>query len=417
VDLLFHAHHIPGGGCFIKTDQLVKIISIGDNLNDSQNISTPKTIKPLRVLAETLILFLIANLVFALINPPPGSLLLFNRALPGFQRFPVLRVARENPNGTLTFSAEVITNMDMLFPSHIISAREKPKDEYRVILIGDSSAWGARLPLEQTLTEQINRARLKSCDDRQIVVYNLGLPGTSALKDLMIFSESVKSYHPDLFIWSFTEYNFIRAKRLINYEEPSNSQRIHAIEQSTGYKFSSDKNAPVVSSFIDRTIYGRRGELNLIVRLHWFDLKFMSTGLDDPRTLDDRDFGKKKVGEGENFWGLKSGDNLRKILDTNFFFAANKISGSIPIIYVNEPIYIEKNNPVRYNQPYPRWAYDQYREILNTISNKQSQTFVDLWDLLPSNEFSDTNFHRTFEGESKIVQVLIPVIQMEACKK
>jgi len=368
------------------------------------------------VVIATLILFLIANGVFALIDPPISRLSLLNGLLPGFQRFPNPRVPGEK-NGTLTFSGEIARNLDMLFPAHIISAREKPKEEYRVILIGDSSAWGAGLHLEQTMTEQINQAQLMPCEDRQIVVYNLGYPGVSAIKDLLILSESAKSYHPDLMIWSFTLTTFVSGKGRDNAYAADNYERFRALEESSGYYFGSKKFSSGEPSFIDRTLYGRRGELNYLLRLHLFDLKSMSLGTDYLGTPEDIDFVQGPAGNKNDFLEFRPGDDIEEILDINLFLAAGKISGTVPILYFNEPIYIEENNPVRYNQVYPRWVYDLYRELFDRVSKEQSWIYLDLWNALPPDEFVDTVFHRTFEGETRVAQALIPVIQAEACKK
>ncbi len=43
-----------------------------------------------------------------------------------------------------------------MFASHEISAGAKPADEFRVILIGDSSTWGFLLPADQTLAAYLN---------------------------------------------------------------------------------------------------------------------------------------------------------------------------------------------------------------------------------------------------------------------
>jgi hypothetical protein len=387
----------------------------GVAVNDSLKNRVTKTINTFRVAAATLILFGVANVAFAFINPPVGDLVLFNRVMPGFRRFPYLRVAQEE-NGELAFSREGIMNLDILFPSHIISMRNKPKDEYRVILIGDSSAWGVELPLEQTAAEQINHARLKVCDDRQVVVYNLAYPGLSAIKDLMILSEAIKSYQPDMIIWSFTMNNFKARGDVNDVFANSNYGRLRALEQSTGYYFGSKEYTPRVITFTDRTLYGRRGELNLLLRLHWFDLKSMSVGTDHMRTGEAVDLVQEPAGNRENFRGLGPGDNVTDVLDINLFRAAARISGDVPIIYFNEPIYIEENNSVRYNRLHPRWIYDQYRNLLRGISAENSWTYVDMWNSLPPEEFAGV-FHRTVEGESSVARELLSVIQAEACKK
>lgn len=377
--------------------------------------------KFLRICIETLFIFSIVNVVFAWINPPIKSLEPFNRILPGFQRFPILQTAVIKKDGTVNYSTEVISDLDILLPSHYISGQQKSKDEYRIILLGDSSARGAGLSIEQTLAGQINQSNLRSCDNRSMVVYNLGLPGP-ALKDLMILSEAMKNYDPDLVIWTFTMDTFQAVDALQQRQDriiiSSNIDRIRALEKITGHQFLTNYNLPKTTSFIDRTIYGRAGELNLLLRLSLLDINYMSIGTDEPRMLVDTSrIQKKAVDKNDNYADLKSGDNVMDILDVRLLLSASKIAKEIPIIYVNEPIYSRKQNPVRYNESYPRWAYDQYRSAFHNLIETQSWIYLDLWDQLPPSEFSNSAFHRTAKGETLMAQVLIPVILDVSCEK
>ena len=373
-------------------------------------------INPLRVILGGALLFLAANLVFALINPPVASLTLINKVLPGFRRFPIPRTTQEK-DGVSTTSGEFIANLDILLSSHRISAKEKPKDEYRIVLVGDSTVWASALELNQTLTEQINQAQLVSCDGRRMVAYNLGYPGVSAIKDLIIFSETAGNHHPDLVVWFFSLTTLVPERTRDIGFSMVNHDRLRAIEQASGYDFGSGKHIPAKTYFMDRTLYGRRAELAFLLRLYMFDLKTLALGTDYLGTQNEIEFIQDPAGYEDDFLGFGSGDNIHDLVDLNFLLAAEKISGSIPVIYFNEPIYIEENNPVRYNQVYPHWVYDQYRELLASLSREQGWLYVDGWDSLPPDEFVDTVFHRTVEGETRVAQGLMPIIQMEACKK
>ena len=370
----------------------------------------PVAIKPLRVLAATLILFLLSNLCFALANPSTGHLALFNDMLPGFDRFPELR-AQADASGV-----SIMTDFDILFPLHIISSREKPKDEFRIVMVGDSSVWGTLLRLEQTMTGQINSAQLQSCDNRRVVAYNLGLGGKSALRDLLMISELVNNDQPDLIIWSFTMNTFSEADKSNEVFANANYGRTRALEEITGYHFLDDTTPPRESSWVDRTIYGRREELNLLYQLSWLRLKSLSIGTDDFKVLDEDDrVQDRKVGKKDDYEGLRAGDNALALLDARFLLSAVKIAKGVPIIYLNEPMYTITDNPVRYNASYPHWAYDQYRSRLGDLSREYSWTYLDLWDLVPPSEFSNSLEHRTVEGETLVTRELIPAIISEAC--
>jgi hypothetical protein len=73
------------------------------------------------------------------------------------------------------------------------------------------------------------------------------------------------------------------------------------------------------------------------------------------------------------------------------------MAGEAPVLLVNEPIYISagENSALRYNSFYPRWAYDQYRALLARAASAQGWHYVDLWDLIPPEEFTDTPVHLT----------------------
>ena len=91
-------------------------------------------IRPLPVLMKALLLFAAVNLLFAAINPPVQKLSLYNNLFPGRLRFPF-------GEGITSYDL-TIDELDAIFAAHIISAGPKPADEFRVIVLGDSSIWG-----------------------------------------------------------------------------------------------------------------------------------------------------------------------------------------------------------------------------------------------------------------------------------
>ena len=56
------------------------------------------------------------------------------------------------------------------------------------------------------------------------------------------------------------------------------------------------------------------------------------------------------------------------------------------------------NSDLRYNSFYPRWAYDQYRQLLQETAVTNNWNYLDLWDSIPPAEFTDTPVHLTPEG-------------------
>ncbi|MCB9112254.1 MAG: hypothetical protein H6634_13505 [Anaerolineales bacterium] len=99
-------------------------------------------------------------------------------------------------------------------------------------------------------------------------------------------------------------------------------------------------------------------------------------------------------------------------LETGF-----RVVGETPMLLVNEPMLISSgaNSDIRYNFFYPRWAYDDYREIMTSLSQDNGWTYVDLWDTVPANEFTNSAIHLTPAGENMLAENLAPYI-LENCK-
>ena len=64
------------------------------------------------------------------------------------------------------------------------------------------------------------------------------------------------------------------------------------------------------------------------------------------------------------------------------------------------------NSDIRYNFYYPRWAYDQYRQYLADASRTQGYLYLDLWDAVPSTEFTNTAIHLTPQGSALLAGLL-----------
>src|SRR5215207_1252729 len=108
------------------------------------------------ILLKATILFTLFNFAFIFIKDIPfGKLSLYNSIFPGRERFP-FGETRESYNLSLF-------NLDAMFASHLLNGSEKTPDEYRVLLIGDSSVWGTLLTPDQTLAGQLNTNGITAC--------------------------------------------------------------------------------------------------------------------------------------------------------------------------------------------------------------------------------------------------------------
>ena len=145
------------------------------------------------VLLKGLVFFLLFDLLYAAVDPAAlGKISLYNHIFAGRRRFPFGEDSSRSYNLSLF-------NLDAMFASLVIANEPKPADEYRIILIGDSSTWGTLLSPEETLSGQLDAAGLSLCG-KKIRVYNLGYPTISLTKDLMVLDYALR-YQADLVIW------------------------------------------------------------------------------------------------------------------------------------------------------------------------------------------------------------------------
>ena len=137
-------------------------------------------IKPINVLLKGILLFILFNLVIAAWQPQVGQFSLYNNIFPGRERLPF----GENPKQSYNLS---LFDLDAMFASHVIAGTPKADNEFRVIIVGDSSVWGTLLKPEETLAGQLNVDNLNACG-KNVRVYNLGYPTISLTKDVMLLS-------------------------------------------------------------------------------------------------------------------------------------------------------------------------------------------------------------------------------------
>ncbi len=278
--------------------------------------------------------------------------------------------------------------------------RPAADDEFRVLLLGDSGIWGWFLPNQDTLAGQLNQMALTAADGRRIVVYNLGYPIMSLTKDLLILDKALAGRRPDLILWPVTLQSFYRPKQLdhpLLYENPG---RVRGLIAQYELDLEPDDPRFVDRSFLQETIVGRRRDLADLLRLQAWGVAWTATGLDqaipEEMTLRKSDFDPDKS------WLDITEPRTLTAEDLAVDVAAAAISrvGEIPLILINEPIFISEgiHSDIRYNSFYPRWAYDQYRQLLDETAAANNWTYIDMWDAVPPEEFTDTPVHLTRHG-------------------
>lgn len=347
-----------------------------------------------RLLIKAILLFLIFNLAFTILQPQSiiGQLSVYNWLLPGRLRLPY----GDRPDRAYNLS---LFNLEAMLASHEIAGDQKSSLEYRVILIGDSSVWGFLLRPEETLSEYLNQAGIKASEGKQVRVYNFGYPTMSLTKDLMFLRQAV-NYQPDLIVWLITLESFPISKQLDSQIAQNNPDLVSRLTERNKLDLSLDDGQFVRPNLLERSIFGQRRQLADIVRLQLYGVLWAATGIDQyyPEEYDPP--------QSDLTAELKFHELVPPVLDPrdlalNVLEAGVSMSDEVPVLFVNEPIYISQgeNSDIRYNFFYPKWAYDQYRTLMTDLSLSKGWNYLDLWDLVPQSEFTNSAIHFSPDGE------------------
>jgi hypothetical protein len=340
------------------------------------------------VLIKTSVLLIVVLTALGLVNTAPSisRVSIYNHWVPGRDRLPYGDTPTKSYNLT-------ISNLDMMLASHLISAGNKPSNEYRVVLLGDSSIWGFLLKPEETLSGQLNSMDLRTTDGKHVVFYNLGYPTLSVIKDYLVLEKTL-TYEPDLIIWSVTLESLVEKNALQSpMIRPGDLERLSS---QFGFASPSSQNKDQVFT----TFFNNRKTLSDWYRLQVYGFMWASTGIDQDYppnpTPAQHDLEADTTLEGCQEYDYACIHALFDVLKIGVQTADN-----VPVWIVNEPMLVSNglNSDTRYNFYYPRWAYDQYRAEMTTMAQGSGWTYLDLWNLAPENEFTNSAIHLSPAGE------------------
>lgn len=358
------------------------------------------------VVLKALALFVVFNLLWLLVDPAAlGRLSFYNSLLRGRERFPYGENSSESYNLSLD-------NVDAMFASHRISAAAKPADEFRVIVIGDSSTWGTLLRPSETLSGQLDAAALTTAAGKHVRFYNLGYPTLSLTKDLMILQEALH-YQPDLILWPVTLESFPRDRQLDSPISANNLKRIRALQQQYALSLNlpAETRSPIEQVF-SRTLIGQRRDLADLLRLQLYGVMESATGIDQAYPTEYPPAARDL--EPDTAFNGWAGPHLDPdLLSWDVLAAGIQAAGDVPVIIINEPVLVSsgKNSNLRYNFYYPRWAYDDYRTLLTDQAAANGWHYLDLWNCIPQQHFTNTAIHLDPAGVKLEMQEL--VLQLE----
>jgi hypothetical protein len=310
--------------------------------------------------------------------------------------------------------------IDVLLDAHEI-AQPKASDEYRVVVLGDSATFclycraGEAIPQALTDLEQM-------IDGKRVRAYNLAYPGPDWLKDILILKHALQ-YQPDAIVWLVTAkgssdqptaaqpdaHLFTR----LNADELPDLQRRYNFEAWEMAQFA-DANAWYQSSIFARG--GRlRDWINLLARTAQSALiypgqdrtrEYLLPG--EPVTQRPIKFPAEITSELPGYGTLP---NSRWDLLTTGQRMAQE--AGVPLLLVNEPIYLASgpHSDMNYNSDYERAVYDRFRTAMTAFTRDHQLHYLDLWNHLPSEEFSNTALHYNLQGNRHIAREIMQELQ------
>ncbi|MBI5568092.1 MAG: hypothetical protein HY870_24555 [Chloroflexi bacterium] len=306
--------------------------------------------------------------------------------------------------------------IEPLLDAHQI-AQPKAPDEFRVIFLGDSATFCLYCRANEAIPSLFTQLGA-TLNGRRAVAYNLAYPGPDWLKDILILKHAL-NYQPDAIVWLVTangggdqalpqEPEAHLITRLNAAELPALAKRYH-FETWETLRYAD------AAAWYQRSIFthgGRYRDWLILVARAW------RNAVVDPK----RDLSIEYLLPGEPVT-TKPVEAVAEINNALPGFATfpNRQwallragqqmadEAGVPLLVVNEPIYIASgpNTEVNYNSYYERNLYDRFRAALADFTRQHSMTYLDLWNFLPAEDYSNTALHYNLEGNRRIAQQLL----------
>jgi hypothetical protein len=220
----------------------------------------------------------------------------------------------------------------------------------------------------------------------------------SLAKDLLFLDEALE-YQPDLIVWLLTLESFPNDKQLISPIVSHNHKKVSSLINEYDLDLNPNDEVFFETTYWDQTLIGQRRNLADIFRLQLYGVMWGITEIDQHYPEDYED-AKRNFEEDNTFHNWEKGEMVANDLAYHLINSGQEIVGETPMILVNEPILISggENSDLRYNFYYPIWAYDQYRQTMKELSKENDWHYLDLWNLIAEEEFTNTAIHITPKG-------------------
>jgi hypothetical protein len=305
--------------------------------------------------------------------------------------------------------------LDPLLDAHEI-AQPKAPDEFRVIFLGDSATFCLYCRSNEAIPQVFTDLGM-TVDGKHVRGYNLAYPGSDWLKDILILKHALK-YQPDAIVWPVTakgsgdqplpqEPDAHLITRLNTAELPALAQQYNLDTWDTRRYAEAD-------AWYQRSIWTHGGRLR-----DW--LVLIARTLRNALVQPGKDLTQDYLYPGPSV----TTQPVRPIAEINntlpgydsmpnrqweLLRAGQQIAreANVPLLIVNEPMYVGggPNSDVNYNSFYERALYDRFRAALAGFTLQHDMAYLDLWNLLPPENFSNTSLHYNLDGNRAVAQAI-----------
>jgi hypothetical protein len=309
--------------------------------------------------------------------------------------------------------------LDVLLDAHEI-AQPKAPDEYRVVFLGDSATFCLYCVASEAIPQAFTDLGA-TIGNKHIRAYNLAYPGSDWLKDILILKHAL-DYQPDAVIWLIT------AKGSNDQPDPRDPQahlivRINAdglpgLAKDYGFDTWEVDQYADAAAWYQSSIWFHGGRfrdwLVLIARTVWSPL-IRSGDITKQYLLPGDPVNQLPIQATAEINSSLPGYQTFPNRQWDLLLAAQQMAQArgIPLLIVNEPTYIGSgpNADVNYNSFYERALYDRFRAAMTMFVQQHGLAYLDLWNSLPPEDFSNTSLHYNLAGNQRVAQELMQQFQ------
>ncbi len=314
-------------------------------------------------------------------------------------------------------------SLDPLLDAHEI-AQPKAPDEYRVIFLGDSATFCLYCSERESIPQAFTNLGA-TIGGKRVRAYNLAYPGSDWLKDILILKHALK-YQPDAIVWLVTAKG--SGDQPLPQEPEAhlitrlNAAELPALAREYGVDTWETRRYADAGAWYQQSIWTYGGRLRdwlvLVARTLRNALVQPGQDLTQDYLIPGPPVSTQPIQAQAEINSSLPGYGVMPNRQWALLRAGQQMAqaAQVPLLMVNEPIYIGsgENSDVNYNSFYERALYDRFRAALAAFTRQRALPYLDLWNMLPPEDFSNTSLHYNAEGNRRVAAEVMQGLQSVA---